>query len=81
MNDVKHHTVPEAQKNLSELIRRACQGEEVVIACGKKLIVKLVQVGETSADRVPGGFEGEIKWTDDAFGPLSGEEMRDLGFE
>jgi len=31
--------------------------------------------------RVPGGFEGKISWTPDAFDPLTPEEMRLLGFE
>jgi len=78
---VKYHTVHEAKTKLSQLIQKACQGEEVIIARGKKPVVKLVPVGESTADRVPGGFEGQISWTEDAFDPLTDEEMRELGFE
>ena len=78
---MKYHTVHEAKTNLSQLIQKACRGEEVIIARGKKPVVKLVPVGEATADRVPGGFEGEFSWTDDAFDPLTDEEMRELGFE
>ena len=78
---MKYHTVHEAKTKLSQLIQKACQGEEVIIARGKKPVVKLVPVGESTADRVPGGFEGQISWTEDAFDPLTDEEMRELGFE
>ena len=78
---MKYHTVHEAKTNLSQLIQKACEGEEVIIARRKKPVVKLVPVGESTADRVPGGFEGQISWTEDAFDPLTDEEMRELGFE
>lgn len=78
---MKYHTVHEAKTNLSRLIQKACDGEEVIIARGKKPMVKLVPVGESMRKRVPGGFEGQISWTDDAFDPLTDEEMRELGFE
>ena len=78
---MKVHTIHEAKTNLSMLIKKACQGEEVIIARGDKPVVKLVPVGEPATDRVPGGFEGLISWTEDAFDPLTDEEMRELGFE
>jgi antitoxin (DNA-binding transcriptional repressor) of toxin-antitoxin stability system len=78
---MKYHTVHEAKTNLSRLIAQACEGEEVIIARGKKPVVKLVPVGDASRKRTPGGFEGRISWADDAFEPLSDDEMRELGFE
>jgi len=78
---MKYHTVHEAETNLSELIRRACGGEQAIIARGRKPVVKLVPVGDAARERIPGGFEGKISWTADAFEPLTDEEMRDLGFE
>jgi prevent-host-death family protein len=78
---MKCHTVHEAKTNLSKLIRMACDGEEVIIARGKKPVVKLVPVAQAVKQRVPGGFEGKISWTEDAFDPLTDEEMRELGFE
>ena len=78
---MKYHTVHEAKSNLSQLIRKACEGEEVIIARGKKPVVKLVPVGNAAQQRIPGGFEGKISWTADAFDPLTDEEMRELGFE
>ncbi|HLI63885.1 MAG TPA: type II toxin-antitoxin system Phd/YefM family antitoxin [Terriglobales bacterium] len=78
---MKYHTVHEAKTNLSKLIQMACDGEEVIIARGKKPVVKLVPVAQGVKKRVPGGFEGKISWTEDAFDPLTDEEMRELGFE
>ncbi len=79
--NMKYHTIPEAKVNLSRLIKKACEGEEVIIARGEKPLVKLVPVGDARRKRVPGGFEGQVSWTDDAFDPLTDEEMRELGFE
>jgi prevent-host-death family protein len=78
---MKYHTVHEAKTNLSQLIKKACDGEEVIIARGKKPVVKLIPVGTQMKKRIPGGFEGKISWTPDAFDPLTEEEMRELGFE
>jgi len=78
---VKYHTVHEAKTNLSKLIQKACKGEEIIIARGKKPVVKLVPVGDAARERTPGGFEGKISWTPDAFEPLTDEEMQELGFE
>lgn len=78
---MKYHTVHEAKTHLSELIQKACDGQEVIIARGKKPVVKLVPVGEAARERTPGGFEGKIFWAPDAFDPLTDEEMRELGFE
>ncbi|MGC2108038.1 MAG: type II toxin-antitoxin system prevent-host-death family antitoxin [Candidatus Korobacteraceae bacterium] len=78
---MKYHTVHEAKTNLSKLIEKACEGEEVIIARGKKPVVKLVPVGTSARKRVPGRFEGQFSWTPDAFDPLTDEEMRELGFD
>ena len=78
---MKYHTVHEAKTNLSKLIKQACEGEEVIIARGDKPVVKLVPIADAQKKRVPGGFEGKISWTADAFDPLTDEELRDWGLE
>jgi len=78
---MKYHTVHEAKTNLSKLIEKACDGEEVIIARGKKPVVKLVPIAAGLTKRVPGGLEGKISWTPDAFDPLTEDEMRMLGFD
>ena len=78
---MKTHTIHEAKTNLSKLIKKACEGEDVIIARGDKPVVRLVPIGEVSRQRKPGRFAGQISWTADAFDPLTDEEMRELGFE
>ena len=79
--DVRHYTIREAKANLSRLIKKACDGEEVIIARGNNPVVKLVPVGPQSKKLVPGGFEDQVSWTDDAFDPFTDEEIKELGFE
>jgi prevent-host-death family protein len=78
---MKAHTIHEAKTNLSRLIEKAHQGEEVIIARGKKPVAKIVPIGEGIRHRVLGGFEGKITWTEGAFDPLTDEEMTEMGFE
>jgi antitoxin (DNA-binding transcriptional repressor) of toxin-antitoxin stability system len=76
-------TVSEAGQELSRLITRACAGEEVVIAAGNDLQVKLVPCPkpEATEDRVPGLLKGKIVCAPNAFDPLTDQELSDLGFE
>ncbi len=75
---MKYHSVHEAKTNLSQLIKQACAGEEVVIARGKKPVVKLVPIGDAVRERRPGGFEGKFTYDDDVFAPLTDEQMKEL---
>lgn len=75
------YTVHQAKTNLSKLIEEACEGKEVVIARGKKPVVRLVPVASAAKKRVPGRLKGQIRYTPDAFDPLTEQELRDLGFE
>jgi antitoxin (DNA-binding transcriptional repressor) of toxin-antitoxin stability system len=74
-------TIQNAKANLSHLIQRACRGEEIVIARGKKPVVRLVALQDERGNRKPGAWKGKISYTPDAFDPLTEEEMRELGFE
>jgi prevent-host-death family protein len=78
---VKTHTIHEAKTNLSKLIKKACEGEEVIIAKGDKPVVKLVPLVIADRPRKPGRFKGKISWTPDAFDPLTDEELREWGLE
>jgi prevent-host-death family protein len=78
---VKIHTIHEAKTNLSKLIQKACDGEEVIIAKGKKPIAKLVPIRVADRPRQPGRFKGKIWWAPDAFDPLTEEELRDWGLD
>ena len=47
-------TIHKAKTQLSRLIEKACKGEEIVIARGKKPVVRLVAVTQTQVTRKPG---------------------------
>jgi antitoxin (DNA-binding transcriptional repressor) of toxin-antitoxin stability system len=57
------YTIPEASKNLSRLLRKACAGEDVVIVVDEDLQVKLVpvrdEVPDTTKDRRLGCSRGK----------------------
>jgi antitoxin (DNA-binding transcriptional repressor) of toxin-antitoxin stability system len=74
-------TIHKAKTQLSRLIAKACKGEEIVIARGKKPVVRLVAIAEKKAERVPGLWKGLVTYTPDAFDPLTDQELKDLGFE
>lgn len=69
-------TFHKAKTQLSRLIEKACRGEEIVIARGKKPVVKLVPVEAVSQKRTLGLWRGLVSYT-----PLTDQEMKDLGFE
>jgi prevent-host-death family protein len=74
-------TIHKAKTELSRLIERVCRGEEIVIARGKKPVVRLVAIDDAQGQRKPGTWEGKISYTPDAFAPLTDDELKDLGFE
>jgi prevent-host-death family protein len=74
-------TIHKAKTQLSRLIEKACRGEEIVIARGKKPVVKLVPVEVPPKKRTLGIWKGLVSYTPDAFDPLTDQEMKDLGFE
>ncbi|MEE4173063.1 MAG: type II toxin-antitoxin system Phd/YefM family antitoxin [Xanthomonadales bacterium] len=60
-------TIHEAKTHLSKLIRKVLEGEEVIIARGKKPLVKLVVLEEKPKRRKLGGLEGIILHISDDF--------------
>jgi antitoxin (DNA-binding transcriptional repressor) of toxin-antitoxin stability system len=77
-------TVKDAQSDLEKLVRRAIEGEEVVIA-GKagEAGVKLVPVGPRAPRRPEyGRLAGKLPPMElERFRPLTDEELREEGFE
>ncbi|MDQ3170403.1 MAG: type II toxin-antitoxin system prevent-host-death family antitoxin [Acidobacteriota bacterium] len=63
-----HYNVAEAKAHFSTLVRKALQGEEVVIARDNTPLVKLVPVGV--AARTPGSAKGRLRISDDFDEPL-----------
>jgi prevent-host-death family protein len=68
-------TIHKAKTNLSRLIERACQGEEIVIARGSKAVVRLVAVEDKHGNRKPGAWKGKIKIGPEFFEPLPPDEL------
>ncbi len=67
-NAPAHYNVAEAKAQFSTLVRKALQGEEVVIARDNKPLVKLVPVGVPG--RKPGTAKGRVTMTADFDAPL-----------
>lgn len=72
---MKPITIHAAKTNLSKLIRKACDGEEVVIARGKKPVVRLVPVTPAPVRRKFGAMRGLARVDDSFFEPLPPEEL------
>jgi prevent-host-death family protein len=68
-------TIHKAKTNLSRLIEKACQGEDVVISRGSKPVVRLVAIDDKRGRRKPGAWKGKIKLGPEFFEPLPAEEL------
>lgn len=72
-------TIHKAKTQLSRLIEKACRGEEIIIARGKKPVVRLVAVQNERGERKPGALKGKIKIGPEFFEPLPPEELEGWG--
>jgi prevent-host-death family protein len=63
-----HYNVAEAKAQFSTLVRKALQGEDVVIARDNKPLVRLVPVGVPA--RKPGSAKGRVTIAADFDAPL-----------
>ena len=71
--------VHSAKSNLSRLIERACDGEEIVIARNNEPVVKLVPVHAPTPRRQRGSLQGQVVVPDTFFDPLPEDELRMWG--
>ena len=67
--------VAEAKARLSHLVRKALDGEDVVIAKDSKPLVRLVPVRRTTRRRRPGSAKGQVTMSKDFGEPL--EDFRE----
>jgi prevent-host-death family protein len=72
---MKTFTIHEAKTNLSKLIQKACDGEEIVIARGADPIVRLVPIKDAKGQRKPGVLKGKLTVGPEFFEPLPPEEL------
>jgi prevent-host-death family protein len=70
-------TIHQAKTNLSKLIERASQGEEIIIARGAKPVARLVPVGAVKGKRQPGSMKGKLEIGPEFFEPMSESELSD----
>jgi prevent-host-death family protein len=85
------YTVHQAKTHFSRLLKEAEAGQEVVVMRGSKPVAKIVAIdlpapkaGDTdilSRRRLAGAFRGQITWDEDAFDPMSDEELREWGMD
>lgn len=70
--------IHEAKTHFSKLIAKVVAGEEVTIAKAGNVVARLVPAEPPKlARRIPGIDKGKIWMSDDAFDPLTEEEMKD----
>ena len=69
-------TIHKAKTNLSRLIKKACRGEDIVIARGSEPVVRLVPIADARGNRKPGALKGKLKVGTEFFEPLPPEELK-----
>ena len=60
----------QAKTSLSQLVDRAADGEEIIIAKSGKPMARLVPFRSSSEKRQPGGWEGKVFMSEDFDEPL-----------
>jgi prevent-host-death family protein len=68
-------TIHQAKTNLSRLIQRASNGEQVIISRGSTPVAMLVSVGPIKGKRIPGALKGKLQLTPEFFEPLPADEL------
>jgi prevent-host-death family protein len=60
----------EAKTSLSKLVDRAASGEEIILSKAGKPLAKLVPYHRSAEPREPGGWEGQVRISEDFDDPL-----------
>jgi prevent-host-death family protein len=78
------YTVHQAKTHLSRLLKEAEAGHEVVVMRGSKPVAKIVPINEPPEPNLPfrliGAFAGQIHYDEDAFDPMTDEELVECGW-
>lgn len=67
--------IRQAKRNLSGLIKNACEGEEVIITRGSKPVARLAPLGQVKKKRTPGSMKGKLTVGPEFFEPLPEDEL------
>jgi prevent-host-death family protein len=70
---MKQYNIAEAKSRFSELVKRALQGEEIVIARDNKPLLRLAPVNAVRKERRPGSAKGQILSVSLDFDELPGD--------
>ena len=71
------YTINQAKTLLSQLVKEAAAGKEVMITRGDVPVARLVPIKRPN--RRPGTMKGKLKIKPGAFDPLSAEELKIFG--
>ena len=72
---MKITTIHRAKTTLSQLIEKACDGEDIVIARGDTPVVRLVPIAGQAGKRRPGALKGKLQVGPEFFEQLPAEEL------
>jgi prevent-host-death family protein len=78
------YTVHQAKTHLSRLLKEAEAGQEVIVMRGSRPIAKIVPIVSPEPEpeppfRLAGAYRGKISWSEDAFDPMTDEELIESG--
>jgi prevent-host-death family protein len=77
------YTVHQAKTHLSRLLKEAEAGKEVIVMRGKKPVAKIVPIEQPDKEKSPfrlmGAYRGRMRWDEDAFDPMTDEELVECG--
>ena len=80
------YTVHQAKTHFSRLLKEAEAGQEVVVMRGSKPVAKIVAINEAAASqpepnfRLAGAYRGRMRWDEDAFDPMTDQELVECGW-
>jgi prevent-host-death family protein len=78
------YTVHQAKTHFSRLLKEAEAGQEVIVMRGNKPVAKIVPISQAEPESEPpfrliGAYRGKVSWTEDAFDPMTDEELIESG--
>jgi prevent-host-death family protein len=68
-------TIHQAKTNLSRLLQKAANGEEVIISRGTTPVARLVPIGDMKGRRRPGSMKGKLIVGEAFFESLPANEL------
>jgi prevent-host-death family protein len=79
------YTVHQAKTQFSKLLREAEAGQEVIVMRGTKPVARLVPIEPKAPEteipfRLAGAYRDQISWSEDAFAPMTDQELIDNGW-